>query len=62
MKTYNLFLDIKNQEVLVKKLNNQKMTRKEVKRLHRTTRIIEMSYIKVQVNARNEKKANNIFF
>lgn len=62
MKTNKLILDVKNQEVLVKKLYNQKMTRKEVKRLHRTTRIIERSYLKVQINIKNEKKANNIFF
>lgn len=62
MKTYELLLDKKNQEVLVKKLCNQKMNKAEIKRLHRTTRIIERSYIKVQINARNEAKANKLFF
>jgi hypothetical protein len=38
------------------------MNKKETKRLHRTKRIIEKSYIKVQVNIKNEEKFNNIFF
>jgi hypothetical protein len=62
LKTYKLILDKVNQDVLVKKLNHQKMNKKETKRLHRTKRIIEKSYIKVQVNIKNEEKFNNIFF
>ncbi|MEY8415642.1 hypothetical protein AAK964_05025 [Tissierella praeacuta] len=62
MKTYELFLDKKNQDVLVKKLYNQKMNKTEIKRLHRTNRIIQKSYIKVQINISNEQKANKIFF
>lgn len=62
LRTYKLILDRKNQEVLVKKLYNQKMNKTETKRLHRTNRIIQKSYAKVQTNITNEQKANKLFF
>lgn len=62
LKTYELFLDKKNQDVLVKKLYNKKMNNIEIKRLHRTNRIIQKSFKKVQINISNQQKANKIFF
>lgn len=61
MKTYKIYLDIKNQKVLIKKLYNQKMSTTETKRLYRTIRIIERKYYHIQITKKNEKRAKELF-
>ena len=58
MKTYDLILDEKNKKVLVKKLHNQPMTKREKQRLHRTIRVIETAKQNVEFNQQHK---NNIF-
>lgn len=57
IKIYDLYLDNKNQVVLMKKLYNQTMNNRELKRLYRTTQIIQKSYVKVQRNSRKTNKS-----
>lgn len=58
MKTYDLILDKKNKRVLVKKLHNKPMTKREKQRLHRTIRVIETAKQNVELN---QQHGNNIF-
>lgn len=57
-----IYLNQKNKDVLKKKLYNEKLNKKEMKRLYRTNCIIEKKYKNIQENKKNEDVVQDLFF
>ena len=57
-----IYLNQKNKDVLKKKLNGQKLSKEEMKRLYRTNCIIENNLKNIQENKKNEDVVQDLFF
>lgn len=57
-----IYLNQKNKDVLKKKLNGQKLNKKEMKKLYRTNCIIENNLKNIQENKKNEEVVQDLFF